>query len=170
MITVGRGLATIFSFIIVPAILLGFLGWAWRLSGAGSKYSSDRTEARIYAFWLGISVAVLLIIVNLITSYYNVPNFSSIPQSNSIDTSAITGNIVLGIVAGLVAMAVSRLFSNALAISALIATISCSSLLALYNVILNSLSRDQFLFGTLGALIGALAYATIDASIRTKKS
>jgi hypothetical protein len=53
-------LAGFFRFVLVPLVLLGILGWAW------SQTNSELR--RISGFWLGILVAILVIVVSFFQS------------------------------------------------------------------------------------------------------
>jgi hypothetical protein len=148
-VAVAHALTVFFRFVFTPALLVGTMGWSWKLT-------EEKTE-RAYAFWLGIFVAILVIVLNLLTH----PQIEIVPDalaSFSPDTSSITRDVVLGGSMGGVAMALTRFLDKTKMASLIIAAVSSASLIGIYYVFIGTAARDDILVGTLSFVIGAIAF------------
>ncbi|HEY7022227.1 MAG TPA: hypothetical protein VH349_14000 [Ktedonobacterales bacterium] len=150
-------LAGFFRFVLVPLVLLGILGWAW------SQTNSELR--RISGFWLGILIAILVIVV----SFFQSQDFTvtlSATQPFELGTGSIVTNVLIGLALGFVSMLISRTLSVDAATAALIAALAAGSLIALYEYFFNSAVRDQVLLVAISFVIGALAYVVFGPSSR----
>jgi uncharacterized membrane protein len=148
-IVIAQGLVIFFRFIFTPALLLGTMGWAWRLTG-------EKTE-RVYAFWLGIFVAILAIVLNLLLH----PQLVIVPDASasfSPDSSSIARDVLLGVLIGVVAMAVTRYLDKTKAAALIISAVAAASLIGIYYVFVGTDVRDDILVGTLSFVIGTIAF------------
>lgn len=152
-------LAFFFRFILVPIILLAIMIWAWTMT--------DSEFRRISAFWLGILVAILVIVVSFFrnTSFFVSLNAT---QAFTLNGPAVTFNVVLGLVLGFGSMLITRLFSLEIARAALIAALAAGSLIELYEYVFSSSVRDQVLLLSLSFVIGTLAYIVFGPSSERK--
>jgi hypothetical protein len=148
-------LAFFFRFILVPVVLIGIMVWAWN--------QTDSEFRRISAFWLGILIAVLVIVVSFFRSSEFFVSLDA-NQPFTLEASAITTNVVIGLTLGLGSMLITRLLSLDIARAALIAALAAGSLIALYEYFFNSVVRDQVLLVALSFVIGALAYMVFGPS------
>jgi hypothetical protein len=145
----AQGLLVFFRFIFTPALLLGTMGWAWALT--------DGKTERVYAFWLGIFVSILVIVLNLLSH----PQIALVPDASasfSMDAASITRDVVLGGLSGLAAMALTRFLNKSKAASLVIAAVSSASLVGIYYVFVGMVARDDILVVALSVVIGAIAF------------
>ena len=109
-----------FRFVFTPGLLIGTTIWAATLTSA-------RT-IRIYAFWLGIFIGILVIVLNLLTTpdFVFVPNASASFAPNS---AGVIVDILVGLAAGGGAMAITRFLNSAKVASLVITAVSAAGLI-----------------------------------------
>ena len=146
-VTLSEGIILFFRFVFTPALLIGTTIWA-------GKLANEKTE-RTYAFWLGIFIGILIMVLNLLTR----PTFVFAPDAiESFSPGNITLDLVLGLSAGIAAMAMTRFLNQAKAAALVITAVSAASLIGIYYVFVGTAVRDNILVASLSFVIGAIGF------------
>ncbi|HEX8733442.1 MAG TPA: hypothetical protein VF725_15440 [Ktedonobacterales bacterium] len=137
-----------FRFLFTPLLLMFTTAWVYRTAEHDSRAESK------WAFWLGVFVAILVIVLNLLQ---HLPTFlAGAFEPFSPNGIEITADLIFGFLSGVGSMVITQMFDGTRRSLVVIAAVTAACLLGLYFDFVSG-SSDNIMIFTLCFVIGAIA-------------
>ena len=145
------------ALVIVPVILLGVFGLALKIA-TGPSNDDDEKASKLLAFWLGLVLFALVVILHLFSNVFVVPQVET-------GWGSPFWFLLIGLVTGLALMAAIDSFMAPKAAPVFVTVLASTSLIAFYFYAFIEAFRGAILFFTVALLAGALGYAVFSPKV-----